>query len=461
MNGTNELLRAILKIDEEERARTQATEEYRQKAQADKAAKAKQMEEQAMEDMRHDVDEFAQAEKARAEGELAAQAKRKQQILDQLDQQLQKNKDAWVDTILTQVLGGGSNMGNTQASNAILAKARAMYGRRLTARNYQELLNCRDLPDLISYLKTRTSYSEALQAANPATTHRAQLETLLRLNLFEQYASLCRYEMNIGHDFYRYFIIRSEVQAITTRLQELHAPDGDVSIYTMPDFIKKHSCLNLNAMSMATSFKMLVLALEGTPYAKILQPFADDPDFALENSGLLELEAALDSFVNSQVEQIASTKLSGKSKEEMLYLLRRQSDLRAIADIYRLKSVLRADRAFIKKRVSLSVSNMTPRQLDNLMDAQDAQDVIHRLVNTPYASEFYGASFDYIEEGVRKIDYRWHLKKLRFSTNPSVVLFCYIFLAENELTNIVHIIEGVRYGLAPDDIATLLVGVGD
>lgn len=44
--------------------------------------------------------------------------------------------------------------------------------------------------------------------------------------------------MNIGHDFYRYFIIRSEVQAITTRLQELHAPDGDVSIYTMPDFIK-------------------------------------------------------------------------------------------------------------------------------------------------------------------------------------------------------------------------------
>lgn len=107
MNGTNELLRAILKIDEEERVRTQATEEYRQKAQADKAAKAKQLEEQAMEDMRREVDAFAKAEKERAEGELAAQAKRKQQILDQLDQQLKKNQDAWVDTILTRVLGGG------------------------------------------------------------------------------------------------------------------------------------------------------------------------------------------------------------------------------------------------------------------------------------------------------------------------------------------------------------------
>lgn len=90
---------------------------------------------------------------------------------------------------------------------------------------------------------------------------------------------------------------------------------------------------------------------------------------------------------------------------------------------------------------------MTPRQLDNLMDAQDAQDVIHRLVNTPYASEFYGASFDYIER--RRAQDRLSLasEKAALSTNPSVVLFCYIFLAENELTNIVHIIEGVRYGL--------------
>lgn len=353
-------------------------------------------------------------------------------------------------------------MGNSQASNAILAKARAMYGRRLTGHNYQDLLNCRDLPELISYLKTRTSYSDALQEINPIGTHRAQLEALLKQNLFEQYASLCRYEMNIGHDFYRYFIIRSEVQEITTRLQELHAKDEDAAyIYNMPDFIKKHSKLNLHAVVAARNLKTLVFALEGTPYEKVLRPFADDPNFSLETNGILELEAALDGYVYQQMEEIARTKLSGKGKEDMLYLLRRQSDLQAIADIYRLKSMLHADRTFIQGRVSVKVSNMTPKQLYHLMDAQDAKDVIHRLVVTPYANEFYGASFHYIEEGVQKIDYRWHLKNLRFSTNPSVVLFCYIFLAENELTNIIHIIEGVRYGLSPDEIEQMLVGVGD
>ena len=353
-------------------------------------------------------------------------------------------------------------MGNSQASNAILAKARAMYGRRLTGHNYQDLLNCRDLPELISYLKTRTSYADALQEVNPVATRRASLEALLRQNLFEQYASLCRYEMNIGHDFYRYFIIRSEVQAISNRLQELHARDDDAAyIYNMPEFIKKHSKLNPAAVGAARDFKTLVFALEGTPYEKVLRPFADDPNFSLEENGILELEAAVDGYVYQEMEQIASTKLQGKSREDMLYLLRRQSDLQAIADIYRLKSMLHADRSFIEGRVSVKVSNMTARQLTHLMEAHDAKDVIHRLVATPYANEFYGASFRYIEEGVQKIDYRWHLKNLRFSTNPSVVLFCYIFLAENELTNIIHIIEGVRYDLSPDEIQEMLVGVGD
>lgn len=107
MNGTNELLRAILKIDEEERARTQATEDYRQKAQAERSARAKQLEEEAMRSMREDVEAFGAKENERAQKELAGQQQRKEQILRQLDDQLAKNKDAWVAAITARVLGRG------------------------------------------------------------------------------------------------------------------------------------------------------------------------------------------------------------------------------------------------------------------------------------------------------------------------------------------------------------------
>lgn len=107
MNGTNELLRAILKIDEEERARTQATEDYRQKAQTDRIAGAKQLEEEAMQQMRREVEAFGVTENERAQKELGAQQQRKQQIIRELEQQLSKNKDTWVKTITARVLGRG------------------------------------------------------------------------------------------------------------------------------------------------------------------------------------------------------------------------------------------------------------------------------------------------------------------------------------------------------------------
>ena len=44
---------------------------------------------------------------AKPRGQLAGQQQRKEQILRKLDQQLVKNKSAWVETITARVLGRG------------------------------------------------------------------------------------------------------------------------------------------------------------------------------------------------------------------------------------------------------------------------------------------------------------------------------------------------------------------
>ena len=161
-------------------------------------------------------------------------------------------------------------MGNTQASNAILAKSRALYGRRLTGQDYQQLMNCRDLPEVITYLKSRTAYARALEGADPTRVRRAELEVRLRQNLFDQYAALCRYEMNIGHDFYRYFILKAEVRALANRLQELAAPGSEtLRLYQMPEFIRRHSKLDATALAAARDLAGLTAVVEGTVYHPI------------------------------------------------------------------------------------------------------------------------------------------------------------------------------------------------
>lgn len=81
MNATNELLRAILKMDEEERLRTQATEEYRRGAQTRLTEAARNQEAEIMAAMHTRVDAFSAGEKNRADERLAKLEAGKQQAL--------------------------------------------------------------------------------------------------------------------------------------------------------------------------------------------------------------------------------------------------------------------------------------------------------------------------------------------------------------------------------------------
>lgn len=346
------------------------------------------------------------------------------------------------------------------ASNAILAKSRAMYGRRLTGRNYADLLACRSVPEVAAYLKSRTAYAGALASITPQAVHRQQLEVLLNRRLFDQYAALCRYEMSIGHDFYHYFIIKCDVQEILSCLRYMNGGSAGEYLYALPAFMQKHSRLDLYRLAAAHTLADLAGALEGTPYQELILPFAQNPDFSLEEDGTLEIEAVLTRYVYGQLRVIAREKLQGQDMKEVLELLQRSSDLEAIVNIYRLKRMLKADRLYIGRRVFMELTALSPKQIDLLLDAADGPDFLARLRATPYGRELDKVQYDYIEEGIGRIQHRWHLKRLRFSTNPSVVMFCYIYLAENEIRNITHIIEGVRYRMTPEEIGGMLIGAG-
>ena len=53
------------------------------------------------------------------------------------------------------------------SGNAVLAKARALYGRRLRADDYRRLMGCRTMPELAAALKEYPLYAEALAEVNP------------------------------------------------------------------------------------------------------------------------------------------------------------------------------------------------------------------------------------------------------------------------------------------------------
>lgn len=50
----------------------------------------------------------------------------------------------------------------SKTSFAVLTKARSKFGNRLTEKDYQSLLACQSVGEIMSYLKNNTHYSKAL-----------------------------------------------------------------------------------------------------------------------------------------------------------------------------------------------------------------------------------------------------------------------------------------------------------
>ena len=84
-------------------------------------------------------------------------------------------------------------MFTTFSQNAILAKIKAMYGKRITPSQYGEMLHKTSLSELAAYLKNSTHYQDAMDTVNPAALHRGQLEATVRKDLFYSLLRLVRY----------------------------------------------------------------------------------------------------------------------------------------------------------------------------------------------------------------------------------------------------------------------------
>lgn len=339
-----------------------------------------------------------------------------------------------------------------KASNAILAKARAMYGHRLTPEDYEALAACRTLPEVASYLKNHTAYVQVLSQMNPAFAQRNRLELELHHEYFRKQAALCRYEMSIGQDIYRLFILQADIQQLLTCLRYLDSGRPGDYLFVLPSFLQKHTQLNLYALASVTDFASLLTALEGTPYYSRLEPLAELKD---ATNRLTALAApALNGMVYDEL--IELFKHASKGMQDYY---RRWYDLHMLPVVWRTKRMLGSHAQESQKRLRLGITALPVKTWNDLLQAEDGDAFVEELMRTRYGKEFRSIEWTRLDEAAGQLQFMWCEKNLRFSTDPVVVLLCYLELAKNEITNITHIIEGVRYGLPKEQILDTLIGV--
>lgn len=337
---------------------------------------------------------------------------------------------------------------------AVLAKARAKYGKFLTERDYANLLACQSVPEVMLYLKSHTRFASVLYEINERDVHRGRLEMLLRQHLFNEFDSLCRYDSGVSAGFSRYIVETTEVEQIVRFLVLLNSNSTEKFIFAFPAFLSKHTVLNVNKLATAHDYAEFLEALRHTQYYELLKEFQPDAKGRLPVS---DMENKLYACILGHIHELIFKKTKGSEQQELSAMFRTINDYSIFSRILRLKKYYHLPPDVIRRNMLPEYSSLSPKLIDRMCAAESSAEVFQIMQSSGSGRMIGKIGYKYASDISPRVQYRIAKKYIHFSNNPSVVMVAFMFLSETELMNVISLIEGVRYQLDTKTIQSMII----
>lgn len=345
------------------------------------------------------------------------------------------------------------------SNKAILTKARAMYGSRLTEEDYRELTHKYSVGEAVAYLKNETHYRAALESISESDIHRNHIEAMLKKDLYLQYIRLARYS-NAGSgsgSFYDYVWMRLEIEQILACLRLLTAGHMEEFITQMPLYAEGKLRFDLHEMSQVRDYDQLLKAVRRTRYYAILESFQPKEGKRLDYTSC---EVAMRSYYYTMVDRFIDKEFHGSVKKDLQAMFDAMVELKNICTIYRLKKYYQMQPAHIKEHLISFTSRIPLSYYDKLLDADVSDDGDRILEHSRFRRYMDSGEWERdgnIENSTQRTMFRITRQYIHFSNSPALVFAAYMFLSELEIDNIIDIIEGLHYKLPPEDMDSMLI----
>lgn len=337
------------------------------------------------------------------------------------------------------------------ASYAVLTRAKAKFGKRLTEKDYKSLLDCGTVADVMTYLKSNTRYSEAFGEANERGIRRGLFERLLTQYVNLEFDTISRYELSVGEYFAQYIAHKAEVDEIVRILVRLNSREkSEPYNFTLPSHIAKKVSIDIGMMSQAENFEQVLAAMKRSHYAETLREYKETKPLPIP-----EIETKL--YTKLYTELYDAIQLTSASeKEELLELFNTIIDYKNFSNIIRLKKYYKLDGTEIIKYL-FPFGSLKAKTLYEMCSAENSAGVYAIMKRTRT-----GKLIDKVEySDTGRLPFIVEFKKAKhnmyFSDSPAAVMMSYVVLCEIELHNLICIIEGARYNVDKSKIEPLLI----
>lgn len=344
----------------------------------------------------------------------------------------------------------------TYSDNAVLAKVRALYGKRLTENDYTQLMGKKTVGEVAAYLKKETYYSELLQEVKEDLIHREQLENFVHRRTLNTYVRLMKYSLGESL-FLTLYVMENEIDQILMAIRLLNSGSIDRYIITLPVYLARLMSFDLFAVAKIRTFDDLLAILEHSEYYHIIGKFR--PASSAKLIDITLCETAMLEYYYRRALEISAAQYKGDTREDLESLFHFRASIHNISVIFRMRRYLNSKADMIRPRIVSVEGDRSSRLYEQMLEAptlHDMQVVLesHRRLrrhSLNWEQDSLGA-VSRVYAARRDVN----RKLFRFSSKPAVVVICYMALLDIEVNNITNIIEGIRYGLPPAEIRSLL-----
>lgn len=337
--------------------------------------------------------------------------------------------------------------------NATVAKIMAIYGKRIKPQDYTEMMSKQSVSEVAEYLKRNTHYSGLLSSIDTNTIHRGMLENLLRRSVFETYMRITGFEHISKQEFYNYKILQTEIDEILRCIRFINAKSTKL-ITDVPIYINHLTSFDLLELAKITDFNELLTFLKKTPYYDVLKTVRPNNDGAVD---VTKCETLLRSYYIERLK--GSLHFKKRDVQQFNTMLETDIDLINVINAYRLTAFFGESETEIEKDMLPFYGRLSAVKQREIYSAPNSEEFIKRFSKTYYGKQMTENGYDInsLEQSAQRMRHKYAKLMLKRSASAPLSVYSFIFLLEIEVQNIISIIEGIRYGIEVNKIASLII----
>jgi len=339
---------------------------------------------------------------------------------------------------------------------ALSGKARAMYGKLLSKDDYNNLIRKKSVAQVVSYLKHNTHYGSLLSDIDENNIHRTKLEILLKRDIINDYSKFFKFTSGQLKEFINLLYTKTEIESLKLIFRMFEGGKAEHGLLEESlVFLSRHDMLNIPKLSLSRDLEEFLSRLQGTDYYKLLRPFISENN---ENR-LFNIEMTLDLYYFRNVLNAYRNHLDKGDASIVRDLLGMEADIFNIFWIYRSKNFYNMSNEVIRSYVAQINYRLGKKTIESLIGAEGHEAYADVLRKTPYGFLFEEENPRFFEHNYNEYVYRLHRTLFRRQPFSIACIISYLRLKEIEMSNIISIIEGIRYSLSEGEIIRFVTGM--